>query len=146
MTHMVHEVFGDLLLVLHTAALPTDEEWRAYLDTIANMQNHVRQLVFTDGGGPTTNQRAALVEVLRDKINTGSVISSNRIIRHVVTAINWLGPHNVRSFAPHELDRALEHLGVLESEVAELMAKVTALAARLDGPLESFQPPNAIET
>lgn len=142
MPNMVHEVFGDFILVLHTTTLPSDEEWGDYLDSIKKkMSIQVRQLVFTDGGGPNTKQRAALDEVLRGKINTGSVISSSRIIRHVVAAINWLGPHNVWSFAPNELDKALQHIGVTEQEAPKLLAKAATLATKLSSPLHSL-PPN----
>jgi hypothetical protein len=135
MVDMVHEVFGDFLLVLHTDNLPSDDEWRSYINSIAKMPTRVRQLVFTDGGGPTSKQRAELNEVLRSKLNTGSVISSNRMIRYVVAAVNWLGAHNVRSFAPNELKNAMQYIGVTDEEVPRLLTRLAALAVKLSCPL-----------
>lgn len=138
MANMVHEVFGDLLLVLHTEALPSRDEWQSYLNSLGEMSIEVRQLVFTDGGRPNSEQRAALHEVLRDKHNTGSVISSSKIIRHVVAAINWLGPHNVQSFAASELDKALQYIRVTRGEAPQLMTRIAALSTKMDSPLKSL--------
>jgi hypothetical protein len=138
MANMVHEVSGNLILVLHSSALPTDEEWRAYVQRVAKMPTEMRQLVLSDGGRPNAEQRSELDEVLRTKYNIGAVVSSSGIIRHVVAAINWLGPHNLKSFAAHELNKALKYIRVTKHEAPQIMNRIAVLTTKLDSSLQAL--------
>ena len=60
----------------------------------------------------TAKQRTEVAEVVNRRKLKGAVILTSAIQRGVVTAIGWLvGGDRLRSYAPKEMDAALEFLG-----------------------------------
>jgi len=110
-----------IVVALHGRAFPTDAEWDEYLVVVRDaFARHgesglVRGLAITDGGAPTSRQRALLVEVLRGERAVGSVVTSSRLALGVGRALSWIHPE-IKTFAPRDYPRALKHLGLPEAE------------------------------
>jgi hypothetical protein len=55
------ENYADITIILHTAEAPSDEEWDFYLRKVEELRKSYRgTLAITDGGAPTTKQRARM--------------------------------------------------------------------------------------
>jgi hypothetical protein len=121
MKTMATRVWEDLLISLHTAEPPDDEEWSEYSrqllalirQTIEDPQKG-RRIVFTDGGSPNLRQRAEINKILSGRAMKVAIISSSPTAQGAVTALSWYNPL-IRSFAPSKLSDAWQHLGITES-------------------------------
>jgi hypothetical protein len=148
MANMVHEIDGDLFVVVHRVTPPTDREWSDYLKSWHPLDmSRVRTLVFTDGGRPNTAQRAMANEALGGKASLTAVVSASPLVRGTVTALGWFNPKRVnpkiKAFSPEEADRAFDYLGVTTpSETARAWMLVEKLRAKLgDQTLKSIVRP-----
>lgn len=133
---------------LHTAEDPAAASWKAGQDRVAELKRElggdtskILTLAVSDGGAPNSVQRKEYNGILENKARTVGVTGqlSNRLIRGVATALNWVNP-NFRVFPPDQFDIALEYLGIsehCETVLAELrklqesMPPVQALASVL---------------
>ena len=126
---------GRTLVAVHNALAPSDEEWNRYLelcrgsmpDALAAPFN-MSGLVFTDGGGPTTPQRAALLDVMRDARIRSSVITTSALVRGIVTALSWFSPSSIRAFAPRDWRNAQKHLALDDDDWRACVAAADNLA------------------
>ncbi len=127
-----------LFLVMHTKDNPTDEEWTQYLDfTKKNLQNLKRNLILTEGGGPSTMQRGQLNDLLeaqgfKAKI---SVVTLSRLVRGIVTALSWFNP-NIKAFSTIQIPAALDYLEVPKAEHDLVLKEIKALRMKLQLPLD----------
>jgi len=129
----------NVVLVVHTAAEPSDAEWGAYIAVLREVRPpDLNIFVVTDGGAPNAKQRAALKAYQEGAQPPTAVVSTSRAVRGVVTAISWFNAHIV-AFQPIEIDRAFDHVGVAAKERREWLARVQRLAAGLDTPVESLR-------
>ncbi|MCA9609713.1 MAG: hypothetical protein KC619_29145 [Myxococcales bacterium] len=124
---------GRLCLTVHGEQSPTDEEWTAYL---AGIDRHVplhaqRVLVVSAGGAPSSAQRKRMVDALEGAQVPVAIITSSLLMRGAGIAVSWFNPF-VEVFAPHQLARALDHLGLTEWQRAE----VPRILAQLESELE----------
>ena len=145
MSNMVFEVVGDLFLVVHRAAPPSDSEWSAYLATWKGIDMaRSRTLVFTDGGGPSTIQRKRANDLLRGQESTTAVVTSSALVRGIVVSLSWFNP-KIRAFSPEEGVAAFRYLSVHEPDaIAGLWRKAEDLRERLGDPgLRSIAAPRA---
>lgn len=111
-------VVDGLILVVHGAAVPTDEEWGAYLELVRTRgAQAIAHLIPTEGGQPTDAQRGQLDELAAGRTIRIAVLSD--IARVHVTLKPFWGS-GIRAFRPSELSLALAHLWVpvLRREVA----------------------------
>lgn len=106
-----------LLLGVHGAPAPTDEEWDHYCSWIAGVLAHPNPgcMVMSDGGAPTSAQRERLRRHLGNTCWT-AVITDKAMVRGVVTAIRWFNP-KVCAFAPWELREAFKFVGVGAAQI-----------------------------
>jgi len=121
-----------LLLGVHGAQAPTDEEWDRYCGWIPELFAHPNPgcLVLTDGGAPTGAQR----EQLRRRLGRAcwtAVITDKALVRGVVTAIRWFNP-TLCAFAPWEVREALKFLNVLPEQIHSICLSLRALDQQLE--------------
>lgn len=100
----------DVLIYVHTAAPPDDEEWDEVLKfyETTRPERKVCTLVYTEGGAPNAAQRARLNASLGPGVRI-AVLTSSAIARAAGTAVTWFRPH-VRVFGPKDLQGAMDHL------------------------------------
>jgi hypothetical protein len=140
MPNMVVDFEDDLLIGVHNASTPTDEEWGIYLDVCVDMlarertaggKGKGRQLIITDGGGPNLEQRRLAQRVAGDARLPVAVISTSRLVRFIVTALVVTRTNSlVRAFAPDQTHDAYEYLRIADRETVE--RRIAALRIRLD--------------
>jgi hypothetical protein len=111
-----------IVLALHGRAFPTDAEWDDYLAVVRTVMakyggavGMMRGLAITDGGAPTSRQRALLVDLIQGERAIASVVTTSRLALGVGKALSWIHPA-IKTFAPRDYPRALKHLGLPESE------------------------------
>lgn len=133
MPNMVHLAVGDLLIAVHRAEPPTDDEWAAYTQSVRQIdKDRLRTLIFTDGGAPTGAQRERLNEALEGKPALTAVISSSSMVRGVVNAINGSINSKIKAFSPEAARQAFHHLGTRDPDEIEAMWKIVGnLRAKL---------------
>jgi hypothetical protein len=109
----VARVIGNVWLFVHTKENPSDEEWAALMDRYAapETNQHVRTLVYSEGGAPNALQRARLKQLQGGVAVPIAVLTSSQLVRAAVTAIGWFNDR-VRTFSPHEMEEALTFLEI----------------------------------
>jgi hypothetical protein len=134
---MVHGVWRGsvaVLVALNNRDHPTQPEWDAYCQTsreiLAAGHEQVRALAISDGGGPTSRQRAQTAEVVDGRPVRWALISSSRFARSIGTALSWI-IGGFKAFAPHEVLQALRYLDVRGDEIAGLLGLVQILDAQM---------------
>jgi hypothetical protein len=116
---------------------PDAAEWSAYIDEVVRLGNElpdklVQILVVTDGGGPSSVQRTDFVGAMGDVRVRTAVLSCNTFVRGIATVFNWFNVLN-KVFAPKDVTRALEFVGVGETTRGSMWSTVEGLARQLDG-------------
>lgn len=105
------------LVLLHTSAPPTDEEWTAYLETVGDHLTgeaaRLHAIVATDGGGPSANQRKQLAALLPKGEETlvTHVFTTSVAVRGNVNAFNGLVHAGAVAHDPAEFPSMCESLG-----------------------------------
>lgn len=110
-----------VVLSLHRKDAPSDQAWIEYIESfvaaLAEVQGdarRIRGLAISDGGGPTAKQRDQLNAFMRHSTEgrgTVAIVTSDSIVRGIVKALSWFNPM-ARAFAPDELSRAIDYLGL----------------------------------
>jgi hypothetical protein len=119
---------------VHSHESPDDDEWNRLLDVFRQLPDlkRIRVLVFTYGGAPNARQRALLNEVLQNARPPVAVITPSAFARAAGTAISWFIP-SIRTFAPEEVDRALDHLDASEADRRRLSEALVELRREVRG-------------
>ena len=128
MADMRYRCDGRLIIVAHTNASPSDEEWSGYAREVAAALSRsapadLRTVVFTDGGGPNAEQRRMLTEIKGWNIVRVSVVSQSLAVRGIVTAFSWFNP-KIKAFLPIAVGAAFRHLGLSPDEESRVWATV----------------------
>ena len=141
---MIYEVIGDLCILVHGEAPPSNDEWNEYLaggrERLPTMKSP-RCIVVTDGVAPTPTQRAALNAVLAEfgKPVPTAVITRSVVARSVVTVMGLFNSA-IRSFAPTELSAAMLYLGIEPVRRPDLVERIVRMRIALSsesGPLDA---------
>ncbi len=123
----------DLRIFVIGAGPPTDVEWDAHIAHVrAEASSPYGILVASDGGTPTTQQRARLAALEGALRPPTAVLTSSPVVRGVMTVMSWLGG-NLRAFAPDAVDSALEHLRVPSAHRPVVVATLETLRRRVRG-------------
>lgn len=137
MKNMVFKSDGRFFILLHTEAAPSDAEWTAFVTAteVAARQagkdfSQLRQLVITDGGGPSSTQRKQANAMLGGSTIRVAVVSQSTAIRGVVTALSWFNSL-IKAFNPDELKEALSYLEVPEGADDKVMRDIRTLREQL---------------
>jgi hypothetical protein len=137
LSSLVETQHNAVLIQLHTSEAPTDAEWNTCLalgEQYGKKQNgsfsSLRVLAITDGGAPTTLQRGKLNDVMDGQTVLVSTVSSNSMVRGVVTALSWFN-RGIRVFSPAQITSALDHLLLTEAERKLVFADIAVLQPKL---------------
>ncbi len=126
---IAHVMHGDLHIVVHGDVSPSDEEWNLYLNVLRAARPRMRRvLVSTTGGAPSPRQRRSLLDAMGEgRPPTTAVVTGSVVARGVVTALAWIKGDFIRAFSPADLDLALSHLAVAESDRPAVIAALRSL-------------------
>jgi len=132
---MLFDFRDGIFVGVHTEAAPSAEEWQRHCVVIERERNATRGvLVFTLGGGPTTQQRhemrAALHEVPAPPT---AILTASTLVRGIITSLNWFLGNQVRAFEPSEVDRALRYLASAGTAIdrEKVLETLSQLASKL---------------
>jgi hypothetical protein len=131
------EPLDHLMVILHTRRPPPDAEWSQLAASADPDRAPLPMLVLTDGGNPTSKQRALVHPVVSKEKPMTAVISEATTIRFVVSTLTLLN-ENVRTFAPSGVDEALAWLAVPFATASEARRTLRRLARDPGG--ERFEP------
>jgi hypothetical protein len=109
-----------LVVTVHTAEVPSDEDWDAYM---AGVHDYLpledqRVLVVSAGGGPNGKQRKMMVDALNGAKVPVAIITNSFLMRGAGIAVSWFNP-SLKVLGPDELDAAVEYLGLTTWERVE---------------------------
>jgi hypothetical protein len=99
---------------------------------VGNLEHQVqslRLLVMTEGGHPTKQQLERLRAVNKKNPPT-SIVSSSMALRFMGAALSFVNP-TIRCFAPAQLEKAFDHLGLLPLERQQARQAVERLQREL---------------
>jgi hypothetical protein len=146
MKSMAVAVVDSLFIVAYGASSPTDDEWSSYLGLV---QRHgidrTQQIIFTEGGAPTSAQRRQLAAFLDGRTVSVAVLSGSACVRVTVTALSWLNSR-IKAFPPSALSEALEFLDVPASRASLIAGTLQKLRTELDQevPENAAPPPECV--
>jgi len=130
---------GDIVVVRHTKEAPTGDEWNAFIGRCRrtlDRYDKMRGLIISEGGGPNSDQRGDVNELLAGRPQRVAVLNRSRWVRGVVTALSWFNPE-IRAFALDQTDAAFEHLHLTTAErdaVAAALREITSELSAGEGP------------
>jgi hypothetical protein len=141
MKNMAISLVGDVVIAVHTANPPSDDEWQAYLKMILQAgkaqggdMSKIRSLVVTEGGGPNAAQRRELTDALqkmsRWKDTPAAVVSTSPVVRGIVTVLSWFNL-NIKPFSPDKIEDAFQSLHLSPSETPKIVTTIKAMRASL---------------
>jgi len=133
-----------LHVVMHTAATPLADDWRAYEAALREAKgpqgiyvDRMRVLVISDGGAPDTHQRHLIQNDIWEgkPVKTALLTNSlkNPVKRGIARALTWMNP-GFLVCAPHDLPAAVRHL-----EMAHDFDHIWAQCVALQGKLPPIQ-------
>jgi hypothetical protein len=123
-----------VIVIVHGAVRPSDAEWREVLDR--SLHRKPRGLiVFSPKScpGPTATQRseaAATWKAIGDRVPM-AMVTDSRIIRGMVTAVQWLTKQPATAHAPERVEAACGAVGLDEAACATLRAEAFDMARHL---------------
>jgi hypothetical protein len=109
-----------LVVTVHTEAVPSDEDWDAYMagvDAYLPLEDQ-RILVVSAGGGPNGKQRKVMIDALNGARVPVAIITNSLVMRGAGTAVSWFNP-SLKVLGPGDLDAAVEYLGLTTWERVE---------------------------
>jgi len=126
-------VSNDLVIMVHSAKNPTDDEIQAYCDELRTKDvSKVRVLVLTDGGGLNASQRKMLNDVLGGRPQHCAVVSDDSMVRGIVTALSWFNRY-IRVFEKAAAEEAFRYLHIPSTEFANVRREARRLRAVVYG-------------
>jgi hypothetical protein len=141
MSVCVFDVTPGGIVVQISQGEPRDTEWNAYLDCLIERDRSLRAAIcFAYGAsGPNTHQRRALSDRTSHvwRHVPFAMISDSRIMRGVMTAVNWLLNSKEivsRAFSSSELEAAYRFLQLSPTDIEQVAALRTQLAERTGRP------------
>lgn len=112
---MSFEFVEGIFVGVHTEAAPREDEWQHHCEHIERVRDRTGGVVvYTEGGGPTTNQRQQLRRALGElSPPPTAILTASPIVRGIITSINWFFKgERVAAFSPSDYAAALVHAGV----------------------------------
>jgi hypothetical protein len=141
MANMVFKRMGMRLIAVHNAQTPLATEWTSWVELVRQMDMEaegnlakIRNVVFTDGGGPNAAQRVELSKILAGRTVITSVITDSLLVRGIVSTLNLFNPGGLSAFAPKDWKKGLMHAGVAEAELYDVLRIALALGHDVGDP------------
>lgn len=135
---MAYDITDDGVVVQHHRREVPDEVWMKLLDFMVARGESLRAcLVLVDAsGGPTSNQRQALADVVKSQgwTHRTAILTNSRISRATITALNWMTGRSDRTrvFVRDGLEAAFDFFGLDEEESARTRLLVEHLSEGKD--------------
>ncbi len=111
------------LVLLHTAEVPADDEWSAYVDalshTLALARGRVHAFVATDGGGPNAAQRQRLAHAMTRGDAITHIFTTDVVPRGILTAFRWVSRAQAAAYVPRDFPSVCEMCGLQASDVLQ---------------------------
>jgi hypothetical protein len=128
-----------VIALVHTANNPSDEAWESHFQVMyeAIGQDRFVELgyfVITAGGAPNARQRRTGNQRVRGRKMNRSIVTDSFFVRQLVKSWSWFAP-GLLAFAPGELRRAMQSVGIKAEDVDLAWPKVVALNAALAVPV-----------
>jgi hypothetical protein len=120
-----------LMILVHTSRPPSDAEWETYFAQASKQDpRRLKNLVFTDGGAPSSAQRKQVNDWLAGQPTRACVITASPLARGAVKALSWFNPQ-LTALAPDKLEAAFEYLGVRPEDRAHVRTEIKLLRVKL---------------
>lgn len=132
-SNLVARRLGRVLLVRQNEEPPTTRDWKAFLDEIKAMRPEMKQMramVFSDGGGPTAEQRKQLATVLAGAEILTAVICDQAVVRFVVATISLFNK-SMRTYAWSDVNTAYSWLNLTQDERRQVGESIENLSLRV---------------
>jgi hypothetical protein len=128
MATMAWKFIGNLVIVVHPSQPPTDAEWDALTKEMIERNRvsggRLRDITFTDGGGPNATQRHRFNAAAGTTVPV-AIVTSSVAVRAIVFAFTAFNKH-MKAFAPADLGKACEHLGVSPDGILDEVVRLRA--------------------
>jgi hypothetical protein len=132
MKTMLWSFEGSIHIIVHSEAVPTDEEWAAYLAEFPEgdklLQHKV--IVYSLGGGPNGAQRSRLVHSLRGGAPRAAVLTDSSLMRGIGTAVSWF-VRSLKIFSLHDRAAAFRYLDMSSADIERANATIDRFVREL---------------
>ena len=130
---LAYDFIDDVMITVHAAADPTQEDWARMLSDLRPMVRRLRcSLVVAGDIKLTAKQRKELADTVRTSKIKVAVLSESVITRGIMRAIGWLGgPGSARPFDMKSIEPALTYLEIPDAQRSQLRAAIKQLAGVL---------------
>jgi hypothetical protein len=132
---------GAVAIVVHTDDAPADDDWDAYIaDVVKNVADINGVLVYSDKVGPSAPQRARSHTAF---VSTGRsletvIMTGSRVVRGIVTALNWAVDGKVKAFSTHDFDPAIAVFKLDADQVLKVRVTLKQLARSANVTIDAF--------
>ena len=127
------KVFHGLFVVVYGAFDPKDDDWSRYLALVESHDlDSTRQLIYTDGGGPSAEQLQALSALLGERVVPTAVIAGRDSVQDSATVHMWVDSL-ARAFSLSSLADALTFLEVPTDEHLFVTRMLFTLRSEVEG-------------
>jgi hypothetical protein len=118
---------GKLFITVATSGNIERATWRQFIDDMR--ASEATAYLSVGMGTPQVDsvQRKEAAELLKERNIAVAVVTDDKVVRGVVTAVSWLGV-NIKSFPISKIRQALEHLNVPESDFSRITASVDEIS------------------
>jgi hypothetical protein len=128
-------------VVVHADQDPADDDWDAYLADLAKNVTQINGvLVYSDKVGPSAPQRArsnaAFAKGGRELETV--IMTSSRVVRGIITALNWAVEGKVKAFSTHEFDAAIAVFKLEADSVLKVKVTLKQLARSANVTIDAF--------
>jgi hypothetical protein len=133
---------GRMLVIRQNKRSPTDADWEAFLAEMVRLRpklTEMRALIFTDGGGLTSEQRKKLSVAMGGAEIQTALISDRAMTRFIVATVGLFNK-TIRSFLTSETPAAFAWLGLQREDrktVKELLSSLEKTVSDLSGSVET---------
>jgi hypothetical protein len=133
---------GALFVLVHSDIEPSDEDFEAYLADVAKNIDQIRGgLIYTDKVGPSAHQRArstAVFDSLKKAEFETSIMTGSRLVRGMITAINWAVNGRAKAFSTKDFDGAVGVFKFDPETVLKIRVTLKQLARAADVKIDAF--------
>lgn len=131
-------VVARILVIVHGRQAPDVGEWQAMIEAQKHLP-FLGALVVVDSRFPglSAAQRKAITDAWAERGETppSALVTTNRVHRAVVTALNWFLRRSMGSFPPHDALGAIHYVGVHEAATVEaILERARELGRQLGSP------------
>jgi hypothetical protein len=132
---------GVVAVAVNTNEAPSDKDWDAYLADVAAQIHTIKGvLAYSESVGPSASQRARVDEAYKStqvELKT-AIMSGSRVVRGVVTALNWALGGKVRAFSTQDFTGAADYLQLDDEEQLKTRVVLKQLARSAGVVVEAF--------